>query len=622
MQSDTDEEEEKNLAMKDEESDEEEEEDEEEEGEQEEEDEEDGDDDEVGEEDEEENEPALFTDPFHIKDTRTPKEVTSSFDSIEDPEQLMEWLISPLQLSSFFEAVFEQQPALVSRPNNRDYYKGLLSRDEIDSLLRKKDLKYQYNVDVTHYSRKGVRENFNFNGDEASKSKKSKKKAKSIEKDDTGEKQQDTKSAHTDTVNSTERADADVIWRRVDKEGCSMRLLHPQRFSNTLWRLLSQLEEFWRSPMGSNSYLTPAGCQGFAPHFDDIDAFILQLEGAKRWRLHAPTDPRNILPRYPSRDFTQDEVGEVIMDVVLQPGDLLYLPRGMVHQAESLPDSHSLHLTISANSARDRTWQSLFEAVLPRALTLAAAEHKELRASVPRELTMSLGTALLPVDNNGEDGFAIGGQSAAEIEREIAKESVMEYAKACLTGIMESVDFDWGADHWDTEFLMQRLPPPPAVETKDSGGASGSGSRPPKVRDTTRVRMIHPGAARLMIDADGEVPMALVAHSLSNQRDDHAAKEKADGGDGGGGNAKDVKVDEIIPSVLEFPIGCAETLAGFLTAIDEEGVAVGAVPEPESEDEEDGETLSVSSVDVTNALIQAGLLKVVASPPLSKKRKY
>ena len=35
-------------------------------------------------------------------------------------------------------------------------------------------------------------------------------------------------------------------------------------------------------------YLTPPGTQGFAPHYDDIEAFILQLEGKKHWRLYSP----------------------------------------------------------------------------------------------------------------------------------------------------------------------------------------------------------------------------------------------------------------------------------------------------------------------------------------------
>lgn len=34
------------------------------------------------------------------------------------------------------------------------------------------------------------------------------------------------------------------------------------------------------------SYLTPPGTQGFAPHYDDIEAFVLQLEGKKKWKLY------------------------------------------------------------------------------------------------------------------------------------------------------------------------------------------------------------------------------------------------------------------------------------------------------------------------------------------------
>lgn len=63
-----------------------------------------------------------------------------------------------------------------------------------------------------------------------------------------------------------ETADPEVVWRRF-KEGCSVRVLHPQRFSDTLWRLAARLESFLQCPVGCNTYLTPAGTQGFAPHW-------------------------------------------------------------------------------------------------------------------------------------------------------------------------------------------------------------------------------------------------------------------------------------------------------------------------------------------------------------------
>ena len=36
--------------------------------------------------------------------------------------------------------------------------------------------------------------------------------------------------------------------------------------------------------------------------------------------------------RFSSRDFEQEELGECVLDEVLEPGDLLYMPRGLIHQ--------------------------------------------------------------------------------------------------------------------------------------------------------------------------------------------------------------------------------------------------------------------------------------------------
>jgi lysine-specific demethylase/histidyl-hydroxylase NO66 len=79
-------------------------------------------------------------------------------------------------------------------------------------------------------------------------------------------------------------------------------------------------------------YLTPAGTQGFAPHYDDIEAFVLQLEGRKHWKVYKPLNKEEVLPRFSSPNYLQSDLSEPIIDIILEAGDLLYFPRGYIHQ--------------------------------------------------------------------------------------------------------------------------------------------------------------------------------------------------------------------------------------------------------------------------------------------------
>lgn len=66
------------------------------------------------------------------------------------------------------------------------------------------------------------------------------------------------------------------LWKRFD-EGCSIRMLSPHSFSETTFNLLRDVQTIFGSFVSSNSYLTPENSQGFAPHYDDIEAFIIQV---------------------------------------------------------------------------------------------------------------------------------------------------------------------------------------------------------------------------------------------------------------------------------------------------------------------------------------------------------
>ena len=93
----------------------------------------------------------------------------------------------------------------------------------------------------------------------------------------------------------------------------------------------------------TNIYLTPPHAQGFKPHWDTHDVFVLQVEGSKRWRLY---DGGRLAPLASEQfDPAVNEPGPVSAEFTVSAGDALYIPRGVMHAAESLDDT-SLHITL------------------------------------------------------------------------------------------------------------------------------------------------------------------------------------------------------------------------------------------------------------------------------------
>jgi lysine-specific demethylase/histidyl-hydroxylase NO66 len=372
----------------------------------------------------------------------------------DEPERVLQHLLHPLSLERFGEEVWERRPVLIQRRGAgvASCLDGLLSKGDIDALLRERELRYGLHVDVTRYDEAAGRSTLN---------------------------------------DGEERAAAADVWRHY-AAGCSVRVLHPQRWVDPLHALLATLERHWRCAGGCNAYMTPASTQGFAPHYDDIDAFVLQLEGRKRWRLYGPRCEEDVLPRVSSENFNADEIGEPILDVVLEPGDVLYMPRGCIHQAASLPESHSLHVTLSTGHAN--AWVDLLELALPAALATAAQEIPELRASVPRRFLDCVGVMHAP-DESGAGGTA---DLAAQ------REEFILHAQTLLRAVLEAVPLDAAADQLGARFMRTRLPPPqPAAAAAVT-----------KLTPRTRVRLAFAGAARLVVEDD----CACVYHPFANDR--------------------------------------------------------------------------------------------------------
>lgn len=141
--------------------------------------------------------------------------------------------------------------------------------------------------------------------------------------------------------------------------------------------LVRGLEHAFQCRVTANLYLTPRGAQGFPRHYDTHDVFVLQLAGSKVWRLSGrgvelpmprAKDERKASPEPDSGGGEDCELG---------PGDLLYLPRGYMHEARTVAGS-SLHLTVGVHVTR---WADL----LADAVRQVAERDVRLREAVPAE---------------------------------------------------------------------------------------------------------------------------------------------------------------------------------------------------------------------------------------------
>jgi hypothetical protein len=132
--------------------------------------------------------------------------------------------------------------------------------------------------------------------------------------------------------------------------------------------------------VGSNVYLTPASQQTFPVHFDTHDTLLIQLHGAKRWRLHASAADLPMQHHFHTVEL--EELGPIVAEFDLQPGHLLYIPRGVPHwgTAAGMP---SLHVTLGLRPV-------LYVDLLHSLVRLAADANPELRAAVPRRQLASV----------------------------------------------------------------------------------------------------------------------------------------------------------------------------------------------------------------------------------------
>jgi ribosomal protein L16 Arg81 hydroxylase len=122
-----------------------------------------------------------------------------------------------------------------------------------------------------------------------------------------------------------------------------------EQYVRTIGTLARSLEVELNFPTQVNAYITPPQSSGLVPHYDDHDVLILQIQGSKTWHLYVGAD-------LPAREIQRDKDKAVVReslptptDVHLTAGDVLYVPRGRVHAAETHAEP-SVHLTVGIHA--------------------------------------------------------------------------------------------------------------------------------------------------------------------------------------------------------------------------------------------------------------------------------
>lgn len=250
------------------------------------------------------------------------------------------------------------------------------------------------------------------------------------------------------------------VWSHY-RAGATIVFEHLNRKHPGLLRLMSACEQEFRLPFRANAYLTPPASKGFALHYDTHDVIILQVSGSKTWQVHdspmqLPHDEQSFTPAWAERSRR-------IAEIVLEPGDVLYLPRGFIHGASS-NDETSFHITAGIRSV---TLRDVYVTALRRML-LSRPEFRRVYL------------------------FPDLAASAAS-------------ARQALLESLDDVDLLAALRDADLSFLRKR--------TRPFGGRLAQAVDPPRIESTTALQLSPGAICRLREDA-GEVVLHFDRRSI------------------------------------------------------------------------------------------------------------
>ena len=249
-----------------------------------------------------------------------------------------EKIIAPHTVEDFFQHTHEKDMLYIDR-NDQNYYQSILTSQEISDYLDRMDIFYP--------SLRMV------------------KNGKEIPQGEYTLKSTPIGHHRKDGIINTDKAFA------LFNSGATFVIQAGQRYFDHLSHACLELSKKFNSPVQANLYITPQKSQGFNPHWDTHDVFVLQISGTKTWHLYGMEKE---LPTKSQPFVSKDYQKEPIRTLQLSPGDFLYLPRGYVHDAVA-DNGISAHITIGILSF---TWARFFNEIFPQ-----LEEFKAFREAVP-----------------------------------------------------------------------------------------------------------------------------------------------------------------------------------------------------------------------------------------------
>jgi hypothetical protein len=300
-------------------------------------------------------------------------------------EDALGFLIAPVTREAFLERFYEQD-ALIANRGEPGRYADLLTLDKLDHFIASANLR-EGMVDLASQKNRIARDTY---------------------VDDRGR------------ISSVGIAENYL-------RGATVILPHLHESMFNLGEFCRSLEEVFSCHVQTNIYLTPrigsdgTSNQGFPPHYDNHDVFVMQIAGTKAWRLYGVP----VETPYRGEEFQlgRHEPGEVTKEFRLEAGDCVYIPRGLMHDAENVGEAPSLHITVGLIT---KTWADL----LLESISELALSEPGFRRSLPA-------------------GFA-----GREFDRELARRHFDELTRLIATKASMDSAFDLLADN----FVRARKP--------------------------------------------------------------------------------------------------------------------------------------------------------------------